>query len=125
MGPVAAVTFIMVALTVPTSRHPVEGRVDLPGFAISAVAMALIVYTLIEAPTYGWSSGRSLAGYIGFVVLAAGFAAWESRIEHPMLDVALFKNMRFTAASGSVAIAFSGCLGSPYSWTRCWATTTA
>ena len=106
MGPVAAVTFVMVALTVPTSRHPVAGRVDLPGFAISALAMGLIVYTVIEAPAYGWSSGRSLGGYIGFAVLAAVFAAWERRIEHPMLDMALFRNMRFTAASGSVAIAF-------------------
>ena len=34
MGPVAAVTFLMVALTVPTSRHPMEGRVDLPGSAL-------------------------------------------------------------------------------------------
>jgi EmrB/QacA subfamily drug resistance transporter len=111
MGPVAAVTFIMVALTVPTSRHPVDGRVDLPGFAISAAAMGLVVYTLIEAPTYGWSSGRSLGGYVGFALLAAGFVAWERRVEHPMLDVAIFKNMRFTAASGSVAIAFFGLFG--------------
>jgi EmrB/QacA subfamily drug resistance transporter len=111
MGPVAAVTFIMVALTVPTSRHPVDGRVDLFGFAISAAAMALIVYTLIEAPTRGWSSGRSLAGYVGFALLAAGFVAWERRAKHPMLDVAIFKNMRFTGASGSVAIAFFGLFG--------------
>ena len=111
MGPVAAVTFLMVALTVPTSRHPVEGRVDLLGFVISAAAMALIVYTLIEAPAHGWSSGRSLAGFIGFAVLAAGFIAWERRVAHPMLDVAIFKNLRFTAASGSVAIAFFGLFG--------------
>jgi EmrB/QacA subfamily drug resistance transporter len=111
MGPVAAVTFVMVALTVPTSRHPVDGRVDLVGFVISAAAMALIVFTLIEAPAHGWSSGRSLAGFIGFAVLAVGFVAWERNVAHPMLDVAIFKNMRFTAASGSVAIAFFGLFG--------------
>ena len=111
MGPVAAVTFLMVALTVPTSRHPMEGRVDLPGFALSAAAMGLIVYTLIEAPTYGWASGRSIAGYAGFAVLAAAFVIWERRVEHPMLDVAIFRNLRFTAASASVAIAFFGLFG--------------
>ena len=88
-----------------------QGRVDLPGFVLSAAAMGLIVYTLIEAPTYGWSSGRSIAGYVGFAMLAAIFAVWERRVEHPMLDVAIFKNMRFTAASGSVAIAFFGLFG--------------
>ena len=111
MGPVAAVTFIMVALTVPTSRHPIDGRVDLPGFVLSAAAMGLIVYTVIEAPTYGWASGRSIAGYVGFAVLAAAFVIWERRVEHPMLDVAIFKNLRFTAASASVAIAFFGLFG--------------
>jgi MFS family permease len=29
MGPVAAVTFLFVALSVPTSKHPVDGRIDL------------------------------------------------------------------------------------------------
>ena len=111
MGPVAAVTLLMVALTVPTSRHPMEGRVDLPGFALSAAAMGLIVYTVIEAPTYGWGSGRSLAGYVGFAVLASAFVLWERRVEHPMLDVSIFRNLRFTAASGSVAIAFFGLFG--------------
>ncbi len=111
MGPVAAVTFVMVALTVPTSRHPMDGRVDLPGFVLSAAAMGLIVYTVIEAPTYGWASGRSTAGYVGFAVLATAFVIWERRLEHPMLDVAIFKNLRFTAASASVAIAFFGLFG--------------
>jgi hypothetical protein len=40
------------------------------------------------------------------VLLLAAFAAMEGRILHPMLDVRLFRNLRFTAASGSVAIAF-------------------
>jgi len=111
MGPVAAFTFAMVSLSVPTSRHPVAGRLDVPGFALSGTAMALIVYTLIEAPTYGWSSVRSLSGYLGFLVLAVGFVVWERRIDHPMLDVSIFKNLRFSAASGSVAIAFFGLFG--------------
>ena len=32
--------------------------------------------------------------------------AWEQRTEQPMLDLSLFRNPRFTAASGSVAISF-------------------
>ena len=33
-------------------------------------------------------------------------SGWERRAAHPMLDVRLFRNMRFSAASGSVTIAF-------------------
>src|SRR4029077_8363039 len=32
--------------------------------------------------------------------------AWEPRPEQPMLDLSLFGNLRFTAASASVAISF-------------------
>ena len=39
-------------------------------------------------------------------MLAAAFVAWERRTEQPMLDLSLFRNPRFTAASGSVAISF-------------------
>ena len=31
---------------------------------------------------------------------------WERRVAHPMLDVRLFRNMRFSAASGAVTVAF-------------------
>ena len=43
---------------------------------------------------------------VGGVALLTIFVLVEQRTEHPMLDVALFRNPRFTAASGSVAISF-------------------
>jgi len=39
-------------------------------------------------------------------VLAAAFVASERRVAQPMLDISLFRNPRFAAASGSVAISF-------------------
>jgi hypothetical protein len=39
-------------------------------------------------------------------VLAAAFVAWERRTKQPMLDLSLFGNARFSAASVSVAISF-------------------
>ena len=106
MVPVAAVTALLVALSVPSSKGPAAARVDLPGFAMSTAAMAAVVFTIIEAPDVGWSSGRSVAGFAVAAVLFTVFIGWERRVETPMLDVRLFRNMRFTAASGSVTIAF-------------------
>ena len=106
MAPVAAVGMLLVALSVPSSKDPAVARVDLPGFAMSTAAMAAMVFTIIEAPDAGWSSGRSVAGFAVAAVLFALFIGWERRVETPMLDVRLFRNMRFTAASGSVTIAF-------------------
>jgi EmrB/QacA subfamily drug resistance transporter len=106
MGPVAAAGALLVAVSVPTSKDPAAAQVDIAGLVLSAAAMALLVFTIIEAPDYGWGGTRSLTGFAASAVLLAAFVGWERRAAHPMLDVRLFRNMRFSAASGSVTVAF-------------------
>jgi len=106
MAPVAAAAAVFVALVVPASKDPGAAAVDVPGLVLSSAAMALLVFTIIEAPAYGWSSGRSVAGFAASAVLLAAFIVWERRAAHPMLEVRLFANMRFSAASGVVTVAF-------------------
>jgi len=106
MTPVALVAGVLVAGNVPTSRDPSARTLDGPGFALSTAMVALLVYTIIEAPSHGWGSARTLAGFALTAGLAAAFVAWERRTEQPMLDLSLFRNPRFTAASASVAISF-------------------
>jgi EmrB/QacA subfamily drug resistance transporter len=106
MAPVAAAAVVLVALAVPASRDPGAAPVDIPGLVLSSAAMALLVFTIIEAPTYGWGAARSVGGFAISAVLLAAFIAWERRAAHPMLEVALFRNMRFSAASGAVTVSF-------------------
>jgi EmrB/QacA subfamily drug resistance transporter len=106
MAPVAAATVILAALAVPASKDPDAAAPDLPGLALSSATMALLVFTIIEAPTYGWTAARSLAGFAGSAVLLAAFIVRERLAAHPMLDVQLFRNMRFSAASGAVTVSF-------------------
>jgi hypothetical protein len=68
--------------------------------------IGLLVYSIIEAPNYGWGSARTLASFALTAALAVAFVIWERRTEQPMLDLSLFRNPRFTAASASVAISF-------------------
>jgi EmrB/QacA subfamily drug resistance transporter len=111
MAPVAALAGATVGGSVPTSRDPDAPRVDVPGFTLSTVSMAVLVFTIIEAPDYGWSSGRTIAGFAVAAAVLSLFVGWERRVESPMLDVRLFRNMRFTAASGSVTVAFFSLFG--------------
>ncbi len=106
MAPVAAIAGGLAARNVPTSRDPRAPRTDGGGFALSTAMVALIVYTIIEAPEHGWGSTRTLGSLALTALLAVAFVAWERRVKHPMLDVSLFRNPRFTAASASVAISF-------------------
>jgi EmrB/QacA subfamily drug resistance transporter len=111
MAPVAAVAAALVAWNVPTSRDPLAPEVDRPGFVLSTVAMALLIFTIIEAPDHGWDSARSLVGFVLAAVSFVAFIAWERRSRAPMLDISLFRNPRFTAASGSVTVAFFALFG--------------
>src|SRR5262252_1334321 len=106
MAPVAAVAAVFAAIVVPTSKDPDAAAPDIPGLVLSSAFMALLVFTIIEAPTYGWSAARSIAGFAGSAVLLAAFILRERSAAHPMLDVRLFRNMRFSAASGAVTISF-------------------
>src|SRR3954453_7630936 len=63
MAPVAAVGAALVAWSVPPSRDPSAHKTDAPGLVLSSAAMALLIYTIIEAPAHGWSSARSLVGF--------------------------------------------------------------
>ena len=99
------------AVAVPASKSPDAARPDVPGLVLSSAMMALLVFTIIEAPAYGWTAGRSLAGFAVSAVLLAAFIAAERRAPHPMLDVRLFRNPRFSAASGAVTVSFFTLLG--------------
>src|SRR6202166_2127833 len=106
MAPVAAAAAILVALVVPASRDPEAAAPDIPGLALSSATMALLVFTIIEAPAYGWTAVRSLAGFAASAVLLTAFIIRERNAAHPMLDVRLFANLRFSAASGAVTVSF-------------------
>src|SRR5271165_4772279 len=101
MVPVAVAGAALVAVSVPTSRDPHAARLDWLGFLLSTAGMAVLIYTIIEAPEYGWGSPRSLGGFLLAAALMATFVGWELRSEAPMLDVGLFRNPRFAAASAS------------------------
>ena len=73
MAPVAAAAAILVALVVPASKDPDAAAPDIPGLVLSSATMALLVFTIIEAPAYGWGAVRSLAGFAASAVLLAAF----------------------------------------------------
>jgi EmrB/QacA subfamily drug resistance transporter len=106
MAPVAAVGALLVAWSVPTSRDAGANKTDGPGLVLSSIAMALLIYTIIEAPNHGWSSARTLGGFAFAAAVFGIFITRERTTSEPMLDLSLFRNLRFTAASGSVTVVF-------------------
>jgi len=79
-----------------TSR---EQRLDLPGLATSAVGLFALVYALIEANSYGWTSARIMVLFAVAVVALVAFVLLEMHQRVPMLDLSLFKNGTFAGAN--------------------------
>ncbi|MBY8856041.1 MFS transporter [Nocardia sp. CA2R105] len=106
LGPVSLTVIATAAAFVPRSKSVTAHRLDFPGLVLSGGFMAVLVYTVIEAPNRGWTAPASLLGYAGAALLAIAFVLAERRADQPMLDVRLFANLRFSAASASVTVGF-------------------
>jgi EmrB/QacA subfamily drug resistance transporter len=109
--PVAVIAIIGGRLLLPESRDPHAGRFDPLGALLSAAGITLLTWSIIEAPTHGWASVATVGGILGSLAILAAFAWSQSRRPDPMLDVALFRNPRFSAASGAIALSFFGLFG--------------
>jgi EmrB/QacA subfamily drug resistance transporter len=106
MAAAAAAIAVLVARVVPTSRDPRTPPIDWWGFGLSSAAMAVLILGVIQAPDWGWTSAAAVSAMAAGAGLLGLFVVFERRADHPMLDVSLFRNPRFSAASGSVAISF-------------------
>jgi MFS family permease len=111
LAPLALVAAALAFWLVPESRDPAVPALDVRGLLVSVLMLGALVDTVIEAPDRGWSSAATLIGFAVSVVLAVAFVLVERSAEHPMLDVRLFSDRRFSAASGAVTANFFALAG--------------
>jgi EmrB/QacA subfamily drug resistance transporter len=90
---VAAVALSLVVLA--GGRPPARLRLDLPGMATFTVAAAALTFAMIRAGDDGWGSATVLGLLALGVAALAVFVVIERRSDHPLLDLALFRNRTF------------------------------
>ena len=101
-------------LLVPESRDPEAPKLDWRGCVLSFSALTGVVWALIEAPERGWTEPAILAASAAGLLVLGLFIWWERRCEQPMLDVSVFRNLRFSAASLSVTFVYFALMGVMY-----------
>src|SRR5438105_9338875 len=111
MVPVAAIVAALVARNVLTSRDPSTPPIDWRGLVLSTAGMGTLILAIIQAPSWGWGSARTIGAIVLGMAVMVVFVNVERRLPRPMLDVRLFRNPRFTAASGSITIGFFALAG--------------
>ena len=99
--PFGIAAVVIAALRVSESRAPQASGPDWLGFVLFTVALASLVYGLIESSQRSFSDHLVLGCFAVAAVLLVAFVIIELRISHPMFDLSLFKLPTFTG--GSVA----------------------
>jgi MFS family permease len=96
---------------VPESADPDAPKLDVAGALITVVGLSAIVYAIIEAPTAGWGSARTVLLLVAGLLVMAGFVAWELHTTRPLLDPRLFARRAFSAGTLSITLQFFAFFG--------------
>ncbi|MFG3498308.1 MFS transporter [Streptomyces sp. NPDC047928] len=78
-------------------REPNPGRVDALSVGLSAVGILLAVYSVKTAAAEGFSLPQAVTGLVGIAILW-WFVRRQLTLEHPLLDLRLFRDRVFTVA---------------------------
>jgi EmrB/QacA subfamily drug resistance transporter len=107
----AALALIGTLRFVPESADPDAPRLDIVGATIAVVALVALVFSVIEAPTYGWLAARTVGGLVLACVLLVTFILWELHQAHPLLDPRVFRNRPLATGSMSIFVQFFAFFG--------------
>jgi EmrB/QacA subfamily drug resistance transporter len=107
-APVALVTLIAGLRLVPLGERTIRrrGSFDLLGAVALTATMLLLVYTLVEAPSAGWGSARTILSLDGVALLLGAFVLRERRTPHPLVRLGILRNGTLVRANlGAMALA--------------------
>jgi len=111
--PIGILGIFLATCFIEDVREPDPGRFDLPGFLLSSVALASLMYGLEMSSRGGGESGRTTAGFLG-LGLAAGLLYFRHarRAAGPILDLRLMRipTFRISVVSGSLTRITGGAL---------------
>src|SRR6059058_3664546 len=98
--PIGLLGILASIVVVPESKDTShEQRLDLPGLLASGIGLLALVYALIEAHHYGWTSATILGLFAVAASALTAFVLLEQRQRLPMLDLTLFRNGTFVGAN--------------------------
>lgn len=101
--PVGAVALALAWRILPHTERRGQSRLDVHGLLLLSPGLTLLIYGLSEVGAEGsLLSPRVLIGLLGGVALLVAFTLWSLRGHAALIDLSLFRDRAFAAASGTV-----------------------
>lgn len=107
--PIGIAALVITWRAVGESRTPQAHRPDWLGFGTLTVALVSLVYGLIRASEHSWGDGIVVGCFVLAAVAFVAFVLAETRVAHPMFDLALLRIQTFLGGSVA-AFAMNGSL---------------
>ncbi|GII95634.1 MFS transporter [Sinosporangium siamense] len=109
--PIMVIVLVVAIVTLPESRNPRPGPIDLQSVAYSIVGIVGLIYAIKETAHHGIGQADVVvAGLVGLIALVA-FTRRQARLAHPLIDVRLFKIRAFSASVAGDMIAIFAMVG--------------
>jgi EmrB/QacA subfamily drug resistance transporter len=111
--PIGAVVLALAPRIVPESRSEAaaEGGYDAEGAVAITLGTIALVFTLIKADSWGWTSARTLAGFAIAVALIAAFVLIERRQRDPLIPLRIFSNRSLAASDTTMLVVAAALFG--------------
>ncbi|WP_391530446.1 MFS transporter [Candidatus Frankia nodulisporulans] len=110
--PVGVIALLVGVAVVRESRDDRPGqRFDPLGLVLLSGGLFALVFGVVKAQTWGWSSPLTFGFLGGSVALLALFVLAESRVAQPLLPLSLFRNRTVTLGSVLVLVNFFAMFG--------------
>jgi EmrB/QacA subfamily drug resistance transporter len=106
--PVCAVLLVATFRVVSGERPKATVKnFDALGAVLVTGGMLLLIYTLVNAPSVGWGTIRTIAGLVGAGLLLLAFVGKERRDSNPLVPLSIFRIKGLAAADATQVIAMA------------------
>lgn len=95
--PIMLALLVVAPVLLPEYRNTDGGRLDPTSALLSLVTVLPVIYGLKHMAAYGYAHDQLIAIVVGFV-MGVLFIRRQKRLEHPLIDLALFRIPAFTAS---------------------------
>jgi EmrB/QacA subfamily drug resistance transporter len=111
--PIGVVVLALAPRIIPESRSESASSTgyDLEGAVSITLGTMALVFTLIKATSWGWTSGRTIIGFVVSAVLIAAFVVIERRHEDPLVPLRIFSNRSLSAADATLLLVVAALFG--------------